>query len=40
MSDRILVMHEGRISGEFTRGEANQENIMVCATGGMNSHAG
>ncbi|KGE19309.1 sugar ABC transporter ATP-binding protein [Paenibacillus wynnii] len=39
MSDRILVMHEGKISGEFTREEATQENIMLCATGGE-KHAG
>ncbi|WP_410513583.1 sugar ABC transporter ATP-binding protein [Paenibacillus sp. BR2-3] len=39
MSDRILVMHEGRISGEFVREEATQENIMLCATGGE-KHAG
>ena len=34
MSDRIIVMTEGRISGEFTRKEATQEKIMACATGG------
>ena len=34
MSDRILVMCEGEITGEFTREEATQEKIMVCATGG------
>jgi ribose transport system ATP-binding protein len=39
MSDRILVMHEGRITGEFSRDEATQELIMHAATGGMNSHA-
>ncbi len=39
MSDRILVMHEGRIAGEFARGEATQENIMHCATGGGEHHA-
>ena len=33
MSDRIIVMHEGCISGEFTASEANQENIMACAVG-------
>ncbi len=33
MSDRILVMHEGRISGEFSREEANQERLMACAVG-------
>ncbi len=34
MSDRILVMHEGRVSGELSREEANQESIMHLATGG------
>lgn len=33
MSDRILVMHEGEITGEFSKEEATQENIMACATG-------
>ena len=34
MSDRVLVMREGRITGEFGRGEATQENVMTAATGG------
>jgi ribose transport system ATP-binding protein len=34
MSDRILVMHEGRIAGELRREEATQEKIMHLATGG------
>jgi ABC-type sugar transport system ATPase subunit len=34
MSDRIVVMHEGRIAKEFSRREATQEKIMACATGG------
>jgi len=33
MSDRVLVMHEGRITGEFTRDEVTQEKIMAAATG-------
>lgn len=33
MSDRIIVMHEGKITGQFHKGEANQEKIMLCATG-------
>jgi ribose transport system ATP-binding protein len=33
MSDRILVMHEGRISGEFDRNNANQEILLACAVG-------
>ncbi len=35
MSDRILVVHEGRISGELTKEEATQEKIMTLATGGQ-----
>lgn len=34
MSDRILVMAEGRVVGEFTQREATQEKIMACVTGG------
>lgn len=34
MSDRIYVMHEGRIAGEMSRAEATQEGIMHLATGG------
>jgi ribose transport system ATP-binding protein len=34
MSDRILVMHEGRIAGELMKSEATQEKIMHLATGG------
>ncbi len=30
---RILVMYEGKITGEFSRSEADQERIMACATG-------
>src|SRR5205823_2263804 len=33
MSDRVIVMREGRITGEFTRGKATQEKIMSAATG-------
>ncbi len=35
MSDRILVMHEGRLTKEFNWEEATQENILTYATGGM-----
>ncbi|MDA8212027.1 MAG: xylose ABC transporter ATP-binding protein [Clostridia bacterium] len=34
MSDRILVMYEGRFTGEYLRAEATQEKIMYSATGG------
>ena len=33
MSDRVLVMHEGRIAGELTRAEATQERVLHLATG-------
>jgi ABC-type sugar transport system ATPase subunit len=33
MSDRVLVMHEGRLAGEFTRKEATEELVMMAATG-------
>lgn len=31
--DRILAMHEGRVTGEFTQAEASEEQILACATG-------
>ena len=33
MSDRILILHEGRIAGEFTRAEATQERLLAAAMG-------
>ena len=41
VSDRILVMHEGRIVAEFSREEATQDKIMLAATGmtGRKEHA-
>ena len=35
MSDRVLVMHEGRVGGEFARKDASQETIMRAATGSV-----
>ena len=32
--DRVLVMHEGRFTGEIKIQEATQEKIMYYATGG------
>jgi ribose transport system ATP-binding protein len=32
MCDRILVMHDGRITGELQRGEATQEKVLELAT--------
>lgn len=34
MCDRIIVMHRGRIAGEFTRGEATEEKVLHCAFAG------
>jgi ribose transport system ATP-binding protein len=34
LSDRILVMREGRICGEFTRADATEEKILNCALRG------
>ncbi len=33
MSDRILMLREGRIGGEFTRAEATQERLLAAAMG-------
>jgi ribose transport system ATP-binding protein len=33
MSDRILVMHEGRIAAELSREEATQEKVLAAAMG-------
>lgn len=33
MADRILVMHEGTISGELSRDQATEESVMNLATG-------
>ncbi len=33
LSDRVMVLHEGRVTGEFTRSEATPEKVMAAATG-------
>ncbi len=33
MSDRILVMHEGRIAAEISRQDATEENVLAAAMG-------
>ena len=38
MSDRILVLHDGEITGEFSREEATQDGIMKCAVGIEEEH--
>ncbi len=35
MSDRVMVIHEGKVAGFLNRNDANEENIMVLATGGL-----
>jgi ribose transport system ATP-binding protein len=39
MSDRVLVMHEGHLSGELSREELSEEAIMNLATGRSRSAA-
>ncbi|MDF2634227.1 MAG: Monosaccharide-transporting ATPase [Pelosinus sp.] len=36
ISNRIMVMHDGRITAEFNRSEAAPEKILKAATGGIN----
>jgi ABC-type sugar transport system ATPase subunit len=36
LCDRVIVMCEGKISGELHRGELSQNKIMLLATGGKN----
>jgi ABC-type sugar transport system ATPase subunit len=33
VADRILVIHEGRLAGEFARADATEDKIMRAATG-------
>jgi rhamnose transport system ATP-binding protein len=33
MADRVLVMHEGRITAEILRADATEESVMAAATG-------
>ena len=37
MSDRIVVVHEGRIAGELLHDEADQENRDTCNGGHKNN---
>lgn len=39
ISDRILVMHEGRIAAEFKRDQATQEGILQAAIGRSGAEA-
>ena len=40
MSDRVLVMHEGRITGELDRDAMSEEAVMHLATGGDDALTG
>jgi ABC-type sugar transport system ATPase subunit len=33
MSDRVLVMKDGRTAGEFNRAQASEESLLSCAAG-------
>lgn len=33
LSDRVIVLHEGKLTGEFTREDATPEKVMAAATG-------
>lgn len=33
LADRVVVLHEGKQTGEFTRSDATPEAVMACATG-------
>ena len=38
MSNRVMVMHEGRITGELVGDEITQEQMIIKATGGVMSY--
>ncbi len=38
MSDRIVVMHEGKITGEISGSQATEEKILMMATGQTKTH--
>jgi ABC-type sugar transport system ATPase subunit len=40
MSDRVIIIHEGRKTGELSKAEMNQEKIMSFATGRKEVEAG
>jgi len=33
LADRVLVLHEGKVAGSFSRGELSEETILRCAHG-------
>jgi ABC-type sugar transport system ATPase subunit len=40
MSDRVVVMHEGQVTGILEREECTEHRIMLCATGMANGEQG
>jgi ribose transport system ATP-binding protein len=39
MSDRIVMLHAGRIGGSFARGDATQEKLLAAAMGRLGQAA-
>jgi ribose transport system ATP-binding protein len=39
MSDRVLVLHEGRLAGDLPRAALSQEAVMHLATGAAENNA-
>ena len=39
LSDRVITMYEGRITGEFSAAEISREEIGYCMTGGRREEA-
>lgn len=35
LSDRVLVLHEGKLTGEFSKNEVTPEKVMAAATGNL-----
>ena len=40
MSDRIVVLHEGRVAAEIGRADASEERVMLAATGQLEAAVG
>jgi ribose transport system ATP-binding protein len=40
MSDRVVVLHEGRLAGELPRERLSEEAVMRLATGGQTVDVG
>ena len=35
LSDRVMVLHDGEVTGQFTQADATPERVMAAATGGL-----